>query len=565
MLNNRKFTYFFHYALLPFILFLTMMATCTAGAANIKEPVNIKVEVNTLNIRTGPAINHTCLQKLPLGTPLQVLYRDKDWLLVKLNNGHTGWVSGQYTSFSTNMVDKLPPVLGEKVLVKVSGGNLLNVRLGAGLNCKVIKQLGNNTAVTVYFHEGDWLLVRLADGSSGWIHAGYTTFVLPDPGSNQYTGDIPAGSQDANPQSLAEQTTGMENESNITELEAKDKSEPLKEALLPYQVIISENSLCLREEPDLKGTPITTLPRDTVLTVQQETEDNWLQVTITDGQQGWIAGWCTQIYAGKGENYFRLATVTADVLKVRSGPGLQYEQTGRVFSGNHVLALKEQDGWHYIRVPDGSYGWICSDYATVKNIASRSDTGTGRTLTQAITIMLDPGHGGKDCGATGHSGLKEKDVNLTVALHTANLLRAKGFNVILTRSDDQYITLAERVTLAEKKGADLFISIHANASLNNKFASGTETYYFPNKDSAPQSFFLASLIQQEVSSSLNLPSIGVKKDSFHVIRETYMPSALVELAFLSNAVDETVLRSGECLQLAAGALYRAVMRYYNLM
>ncbi|MGI6308855.1 MAG: N-acetylmuramoyl-L-alanine amidase [Dethiobacteria bacterium] len=553
MQNKRKFAEhkqrFFYSALFTVILLIIIGTAFTVEAANTDNQVNIKVEVNALNLRTGPALTHTRLQKLPLGTPLQVLFREKEnWLLVRLKDGCTGWVDGQYTSFSPGLVDKLPLITGEKALVKV---NLLNVRLGPGLNYQKIKQLKLNATVTVYFHEGDWLLVRLADGTSGWIYTEYTTYAPSKSGGNQKqpAEKLPTGSPETSPQPLPEQTTG--------------------ETRLPYQVMISEKSLRLREEPNLEGTPIATLPQGTILTVQQKREDNWLQVTLADGRQGWVAGWCTQIYAGNEqgtvvENYFRLATVNADVLRVRSGPGLQYSQTGRIFSGNHVLTLKEQSGWYYVRLPNGNHGWICGDYATVKNIASRGETGTGSSLTQKITIVLDPGHGGQDSGATGCSGLKEKDVNLTVALHLANLLRSSGFNIIMTRTEDKNITLAERVTLAEKAGADLFISIHANASLNNKYASGTETYYYPNKETSPQSFFLASLVQQEVSSALKLPGIGVKKASFHVLRETHMPAALVELAFLSNAVDETILRSEECLQSGAGALYRAVLRYYNL-
>ena len=477
-------------------------------AANTDNQVNIKVEVNALNLMR--ACTYHSGYKTSLGTPYKCFFVKENWLLVRLKDGCTGWVDGQYTSFSW-FGGQATLITGEKALVKV---NLLNVRLGPGLNYQKIKQLKLNATVTVYFHEGDWLLVRLADGTSGWIYTEYTTYAPSKSGGNQKqpAEKLPTGSPETSPQPLPEQTTG--------------------ETRLPYQVMISEKSLRLREEPNLRAHQLQPSPRDH--SYRPTKEDNWLQVTSADGRQGWVAGWCTQIYAGNEqgtvvENYFRLATVNADVLRVRSGPGLQYSQTGRIFSGNHVLTLKEQSGWYYVRLPNGNHGWICGDYATVKNIASRGETGTGSSLTQKITIVLDPGHGGQDSGATGCSGLKEKDVNLTVALHLANLLRSSGFNIIMTRTEDKNITLAERVTLAEKAGADLFISIHANASLNNKYASGTETYYYPNKETSPQSFFLASLVQQEVSSALKLPGIGVKKASFHVLRETHMPAALVEL------------------------------------
>lgn len=579
MLNKKQFAglwpCFFCCLLLLLFLSSSMGTIFTTEAANEKSTLNINVEATALHFRTGPALSHSSLQTLPRGTPLQVLFHEKEnWLLVRLENGRTGWVDGQHTSFSPAAADRLSPVIGEKVLVKLENPNSsLNVRTGPGLSYQKIEQLRNKSEVTVYFQEGDWLLARLDNGTSGWLHIRYTTYVPQKSGNLE----LENGAQ-SSPEQTANANTGKENEGNVAKPDEFEKNtgEPEKKegkeegTRQPYQVSISEKSLTLREEPRLDGAPITLLDRGTVLTVQQKTEDDWLQVTMEDGRGGWVAGWCTQLHAGQEwgstpGNNFRLATVNADVLRVRSGPGLQYSQIGRISSGNHVLTLKEQNGWYYVRVPDGNQGWICGDYATIRNIASRGEVGTGKSLTQAVTIVLDPGHGGYDCGATGHSGLKEKDVNLTVALHLANLLRTKGFNVVLTREKDKYITLEERVALAGRAGADLFISVHANASSNNKFASGTETYYFPNKDSSPQSFFLASLVQQEVPAALNLPGIGVKKASFHVLRETNMPAILVELAFLSNAVDETILRSEECLRSAADAIYRAVLQYYNLI
>ena len=92
------------------------------------------------------------------------------------------------------------------------------------------------------------------------------------------------------------------------------------------------------------------------------------------------------------------------------------------------------------------------------------------------TVVLDPGHGGRDPGATGLGGLREKDVNLRLSLILAKKLRAEGFKVVLTRKDDRYLDLVERTVIAESKHADLFISIHANAS-RRKGTRGIETYY----------------------------------------------------------------------------------------
>ena len=535
-------------------IFILLIPAASSVAGAVSSPVHTEVQVNLLNLRTGPSTVYTRIQGLPFGTPLEVLFQEKEWLLVRLKDGTTGWVDGKYTGFTSNLADKLPPVIGEKATVTV---NLLNVRLGADLNYQRINQLHLYDTVTVYFHEGDWVLIRLGDETSGWVYREYTSFTPQAAGTEPQIPDINAASETP-PSAPHQQLTSAEEEEQY-----------------PYHVIVTSTPLRLREQPQLNSTPLGELTKDMVLIVLDKTKEDWLQVELPDGRQGWVAGWCTQKLEEDNKNsekkgtdpLIRLAAVTADILRVRSGPGLDYTQIGRVFCGNHLLIQQEQNGWYYVRTPTGQYGWVSSEYTTPVNIVSRGNSSAKAydvTQYQNITVVIDPGHGGQDKGATGISGLKEKNVNLTVALYLEELLRARGFNVVMTRKNDTSLTLAERAALAEKAKADLFISIHANASLYNKYASGTETYYYQNKKTSPQSLYLASLIQQEVSAVLKLPNLGVKKAPFHVLRETSMPAALVELAFLSNAVDETILASDHCLKLAAEALYRAVLRYYNL-
>ncbi|MDO9536516.1 MAG: N-acetylmuramoyl-L-alanine amidase [Bacillota bacterium] len=526
------------------ILFFILSAAAPSEAVN--SPLKGKVEVRLLNFRVGPSVSHTLIKGLPSGTPFEALFLEGDWMLVMLEDGSTGWACREFTSLSGQMSDKLPPVIAKKIVVE---GSLLNVRLGPGLSYKKINELPRNTTATVYFERGEWLLVRLPDGASGWVSSLYTSYLDED-----------------------KKTTEKPEQQSPSEPVKEEPVKEEKEEQFPYNVSVTADPLRLREEPGLHNNPVGDIPKGTVLTVLDATEEQWLKVELPDGKQGWIAGWYTQrveAQTGSPITYFRLATVNADVLRVRSGPGLEYSQTGRVFSGNHLITLQENNGWYYVQIPNGQYGWISGEFASVKTVASNvsassgSPSRGGNLNTPNITIVIDPGHGGNDNGATGFSGLKEKKVNLTVSLYVTEMLRARGFNVVLTRNSDIKLTLAERVAMAERVKGDIFISIHANAH-PNIFTSGTETFYYANKAASPQSFFLATLLQQETVGALKLPSLGVKKANFHVIRETTMPSALLELAFLTNAVDETMLSSDECLKMAAEAIYRAILRYYNL-
>jgi N-acetylmuramoyl-L-alanine amidase len=564
--------------LLKLNLILAFFLIAITANISVTEAVDnqtiVQVKVERLNMRTGPSTSFTKIDGLSAGTPLYVLFQEGDWLLVQLQDGRTGWVCSEYTSFSAKMVDTLPTIIGEKTNVEV---NLLNVRVGPESNYDKINQLNRNYSVLVYFEKGKWLLVRLADGSSGWIFREHTSYISKDELAREelvkdYPGEGITRDEKESMANPEDKPAGEPADEKIKTPGEKDTQGKMTEQY-PFQVIADIDFLLLRNKPGLDNFPIDIIPTDTVLTVLQSDENGWLQVTLPDGKQGWVAGWHTKKINAEEKNeppetYFRLATVKADILRVRSGPGLRHTQTGRVYSGNHLLALQEQDGWYYVQTPTGQYGWISGEHVSLIEVASdvsrNNPSRAGSIKTQNITLVIDPGHGGSDSGATGITGLKEKNVNLTVSLYLADLLQSRGFNVVLTRKSDVNISLSERVAKAEKAKADLFISIHANAHLTNIFASGTETYYYQNKSTSPQSFYLASLLQQETTRLLKLPNRGVKTKPFHVIKETSMPSVLLELAFLSNAVDEKMLKSNDFLKLGAEGVYRGILRYYNL-
>lgn len=194
-------------------------------------------------------------------------------------------------------------------------------------------------------------------------------------------------------------------------------------------------------------------------------------------------------------------------------------------------------------------------------------------------IVIDAGHGGKDPGAVGPSGLLEKDIVLSMALLLAEEVKSKlGWDVVLTRNDDTFIPLEERTALANKVGADLFVSLHVNASPNSA-AHGVETYYLnfsKNEQAAKvaarengttlravsdleqilfdlmahskiqESSRLASDIQHALITGLSrefgeVKNLGVKQGPFYVLLGANMPSVLVEAAFLSNPAEETRL------------------------
>ena len=197
-------------------------------------------------------------------------------------------------------------------------------------------------------------------------------------------------------------------------------------------------------------------------------------------------------------------------------------------------------------------------------------------------VVIDPGHGGKDPGATGRRGTREKDVNLAAGLELAKVLRERGdFDVVLTRDEDVFIPLSERSDLANSKEADMFVSLHCNAA-SNKRENGFEVYSVSETATDPEAQALAAaensvvelegknaqdetarmillamtkteminesaafaaLTEKKIGKRADVASRGAKQAGFYVLRGTHAPAILVEMAFVTHAKDEAKLSS----------------------
>ncbi|MCU0231900.1 MAG: N-acetylmuramoyl-L-alanine amidase [Acidobacteria bacterium] len=227
----------------------------------------------------------------------------------------------------------------------------------------------------------------------------------------------------------------------------------------------------------------------------------------------------------------------------------------------------------------------------------------------AFRVVLDPGHGGTEDGAIGPSGLKEKDLALDMARRLSALLKADGFEVVLTREGDDGPTLDQRAEVANVQRADVFVSLHANASRSSK-ARGAETYFLSRNatddaartvaaienDAAgvgddlasgtaaagsegtdpaiplilwdmaqtiylEQSAQLAEIVQRELNGALGITDRGVRQAPFRVLVGATMPAVLVELGFLTNPDEEKRLADGEYRRKLAEALAAALKQY----
>lgn len=176
-----------------------------------------------------------------------------------------------------------------------------------------------------------------------------------------------------------------------------------------------------------------------------------------------------------------------------------------------------------------------------------------------LLVMLDPGHGGVDPGAVGIGGLQEKGVVLAVAQHTAAVLRAQGIAVQMTRQSDQTVDLQPRADMATAARATVFVSIHANAvNMQRPEVNGLETYYYSDAGQV-----LAAALQRQVLGTMAMNDRGVRQARFLVLRRTAMPAALIEIGFVTGAIDAPKLRDPRWQAQMGQSIAQGILNYLS--
>jgi N-acetylmuramoyl-L-alanine amidase len=182
---------------------------------------------------------------------------------------------------------------------------------------------------------------------------------------------------------------------------------------------------------------------------------------------------------------------------------------------------------------------------------------------QRPMVTIDPGHGGKDPGAIGEGGLKEVDVILPISLRVAELLAQQGVEVQLTRNSDYFVGLDERVVMARKAGATIFVSIHANAIDNRPDVNGLETYHYHKGEA------LANTVHNKVIEMLGqdpqtpLANRHVRSARFLVLRKSEIPAILVETGYLTSPTESIRLADPAYREKMAQAIAAGILEYLH--
>jgi len=193
----------------------------------------------------------------------------------------------------------------------------------------------------------------------------------------------------------------------------------------------------------------------------------------------------------------------------------------------------------------------------VANAEPHAVTVAGPVPVKGTTVVLDAGHGGSDPGAQ-RGSVQEKELTLSIAERVKKRLEAAGMRVVMTRSDDQFVSLEDRVKITNEISPRLFLSVHINSMESTTDIHGIETYY-----QTDQSRPLADAIHHELVSELEAPDRAVRKARFYVINHTPIPAVLAEVGFISNKEERDRLISSDYQSKVAEALSDGVILYLS--
>ncbi|MBM7691437.1 N-acetylmuramoyl-L-alanine amidase [Peribacillus deserti] len=319
--------------------------------------------------------------------------------------------------------------------------------------------------------------------------------------------------------------------------------------------VYNATSLNLREQPSTSSRIIANVPSGTVLQAISTTGD-WDKIYY-NGQTVYASDQYLRLYITKYK-------VTATSLNIRETPSTSGKILGSYAQGTIISTHGQTGNWKIVTY-NGRDAYVSKDYLT----AVTASTTTVKPLTISDVIVLDPGHGGSDPGAVGY-GLYEKYITLDIAKRAKTKLEANGAKVYQTRSTDVYVSPETRAAYSQKVGADIFVSIHNN-SYTSSSANGLDTYYNGSRDEddnrinpyPAKSKELATFIQSSTYSATRLKNNGVKSESFIVLRKNTVPSVLVEVGFLSNSYDASLLKTTSFRDKAALGITNGIVSYFK--
>ncbi|WP_217586813.1 N-acetylmuramoyl-L-alanine amidase [Lentibacillus saliphilus] len=322
--------------------------------------------------------------------------------------------------------------------------------------------------------------------------------------------------------------------------------------------VIKYDNLNVRSGPGTHYDKIGQVHSNEVVPVEA-TEDGWVKIRFNQ-QTGWVSADYVSIENEEKNddtteqnettpNHAKEITIKSERVHLRNGPSTSYDIVSYAQQGDHLMVESQTGDWLKVTNEQMS-GYI---YEALIAKPHRSND-----LLQNKTIVIDPGHGGRDVGAIGVGGTYEKNFAFKTALELAKELEYLGADVVMTRSEDHFKSLASRASLANTTDTDIFISLHYNSFPEYPTATGIQTYYYHAQDET-----LATFIQQGLIQESGNRDRGVTQENYLVIRQTFKPSILIELGFISNARSEQLLQTERYQQKLVKGITIGIQKYFK--
>ncbi|MFD2369824.1 SH3 domain-containing protein [Brevibacillus sp. GCM10020057] len=528
-----------------------------ASAAPISQ---IESTTTDLNVRSGPGQTYSVVQTINPGTRYPVVQKSGQWVQIQLSGQSKGWVAGWLVKESTagTQTDGTSPAgsstanapaasaasAAQTKPSAVKGASLTldfapYVYATPDASTPAIGQLHAGQNITVLSKQNGWIQFPY-EGVNAWFPAeeGAVSSLPPDTGLGTGNPSVPAPAGSG----------------NVTAPPVSTPAPAAKQTAKP-----NTDGLNLRSEANTTSAILGTLPLGSTLTVLEK-QGEWYHVQTQEGKTGWVAGWLVTVSdAGTSPQTPApsgpyVTTINPDT-NIRSGPGTEHAVVSHAQPGEKYAIVSKNGDWFQVTLGNGETGYIAGWLVSASGTpaVTRSNELVGKV------IVVDPGHGGNDTGATGNSfSTLEKTVNLQVALLLRNKLEAAGAKVIMTRADDRKLTLQQRVDVAVNNHADIFVSVHHNTHPNTA-TNGSIVFYYNQGNSSK----LASLVQNELVKATNYKDLQSRFGDYFVLRENPVTAILAEIGFLSNYNEEIRVRSEKQQDLAAEGLYKGIVQYFS--
>jgi N-acetylmuramoyl-L-alanine amidase len=562
----------------------------------IQPPISTKaagtvtISVENLNVREGPGLSYKVIKSVQKGESFSFVKQEGDWYQIALSSSKNGWVANWLVT--KKEVETQKPSISKGTI----NANSLRFREGPGTSFPVIGALNKGDTVEILKEEGNWYQVNARYGK-GWISKDYVktenTASAPPKGN---VGQITASSLNVrDTPSLQGKVLGklangtkvnvISLQSGWVEIEFNKQKAWVSSEYVKLQTTTGESqennsnssdsnteiagivgtvtatSLNVRNTGSLSGQVIGNVKKGETYSLLEEV-NNWVKIELKSGKSGWIAGWYLEKSIPKKKDSsttVKNSTVTMDHngTNIRSGPSLNHKVIVRANSGETFSLVNIHNDWYEIKLSNGQSGFVAGWIVSASGGAPQVEKTVADAILKNKKIMIDPGHGGRDRGATGGKGTIEKRLTLKTGQLLYNKLKAKGANVFLTRSNDQYLSLGTRVSMSHYQNVDAFISLHYD-SINNHTVRGMTSYYYHSSQKA-----LASNIHKSAQAQTGLKDRGVRVGNYHVVRENRQTAVLLELGYLSNPTEELLLNTNQYQEQVTNGIVEGLASYFN--